>query len=100
MARLEDLTKGAAVRGVLGDGVVTVVDVDWIGSGAVTLTYTDAAGRVARELLYRDREPTIEIVQAGRPWSFDGDGAMLRLVSEAYRIRLAHLFDPHLAVHT
>ena len=37
---------------------------------------------------------------AGRPWSFDGDGALFRLVSEAQRIRLAHLFDPLLAVHT
>lgn len=52
------------------------------------------------ELLYRDREATLEIAQAGRPWSFDADGAMLRLVSETYRIRLAHLFDPYLAVHT
>ena len=25
---------------------------------------------------------------------------MLRLASEAYRIKLAHLFDPYLAVHT
>ncbi len=37
---------------------------------------------------------------AGRPWSFDGDGELLRLASEALRIRLAHLFDPLLAVHT
>ena len=36
----------------------------------------------------------------GRPWSFDGDGALFRLVSEAQRIRLAHLFDPLLAIHT
>ena len=41
-----------------------------------------------------------KIVEQGRPWSFDGDGALFRLVSEAYRIRLAHLFDPVLAVHT
>jgi hypothetical protein len=39
-------------------------------------------------------------VELGRPWSFDGDGAAFRLVSEAHRIRLAHLFDPVLAVHT
>ena len=38
--------------------------------------------------------------RSGRPWSFDGDGALFRLVSEAQRIRLAHLFDPVLAVHT
>jgi SNF2 family DNA or RNA helicase len=49
---------------------------------------------------YRHDEPRLEIVEAGRPWSFDGDGALFRLVSEAYRIRLAHLFDPVLAVHT
>jgi superfamily II DNA or RNA helicase len=36
----------------------------------------------------------------GRPWSFGGDGALFRLVSEVNRIRLAHLFDPVLAVHT
>jgi hypothetical protein len=51
-------------------------------------------------LLYRDDEPRLEIVEAGRSWSFDGDGALFRLVSEAHRIRLADLFDPLLAVHT
>ena len=40
------------------------------------------------------------MVTVGRPWSFDGDGGLFRLVSEAHRIRLAHLFDPVLAVHT
>ncbi len=34
------------------------------------------------------------------PWSFAGNGDMLRLVSEARRIRLSYLFDPHLAVHS
>ena len=50
--------------------------------------------------LYRRDEPRLEIVEVGRPWSFDGDGALFRLVSEAQRIRLAYLFDPVLAVHT
>jgi superfamily II DNA or RNA helicase len=100
MARLEDLTRGAAVKGILPDGLVTVVDVKWHGSAVAELTYKDASGRLGSELLYRDREPTIEVATAGRPWSFDGDGTLLRLVSEAYRIRLAYLFDPLLAVHT
>lgn len=39
-------------------------------------------------------------MEQGRPWSIDGDGALFRLVSEANRIRLAHLFDPVLTVHT
>jgi len=100
MATLEELKRAAAVRGVLPDGLVTVVDVAWYGSNVVELTYKDAGGRLGSELLYRDREPTLEITTTGRPWSFDGDGAMLRLVSEAQRIRLAYLFDPVLAVHT
>ncbi len=65
------------------------------------LTYKDAAGKLGSELLYQDREPSLEVVAPGKPWTFEGpDGKTLRLVSEAYRIRLAHLFDPLLAIHT
>ena len=100
MCRLEDLQPNAAVRGVLPDSMVTVVSVQWFGSEAIELTYKTPSGRVANELLYRHDEPRLEVVTQGRPWSFDGDGALFRLVSEAHRIRLAHLFDPVLAVHT
>ncbi len=100
MARLEDLKSGASIKGILPDCLVTVVDVKWYGSSALELTYKDPSGRLGSELLYRDREPTIEIASVGRPWSFDADGVLLRLVSEAYRIKLAYLFDPLLAVHT
>jgi SNF2 family DNA or RNA helicase len=98
--QLEDLTRGASLRGILPNGLVTVVDVAWFGSDAVELTYKDAGGRPDTRLLYRDDEPTLDLVTTGRPWSFDGDGHLFRLVSEAHRIRLAHLFDPVLAVHT
>ena len=100
MAGLEDLKRGAIVKGILPNQPVTVVDAKWIGSTAIELTYKDEDGNLGNELIYRDSEPTLEIVTAGRPWSFDGDGALFRLVSEAHRIRLAHLFDPRLAVHT
>ena len=98
--RLEDLQPNAAVRGVLPDQLVTVVSVQWFGSQALELTYKGPSGRVANELLYRHDEPRLDVVEQGRPWSFDGDGRLFRLVSEAHRIRLAHLFDPVLAVHT
>src|SRR5271165_4210584 len=100
MTRLEDLHPPAAVRGILPDQVVTVVSVQWFGSEALELTYKGPSGRVANELLYRHDEPRLEVVEHGRPWSFDGDGHLFRLVSEAHRIRLAHLFDPVLAVRT
>lgn len=81
MSKLEELTRGASVKGVLPDVLVSVVDVKWIGTVAVELTYKDAAGRLGSELLYRDREPTLEIAKSGRPWSFDGDGSLFRLAS-------------------
>jgi SNF2 family DNA or RNA helicase len=98
--KLEDLQPDATVRGILPDGTVTVVRVDWHGSDALTLVYRGPTGRPADEILYRHDEARLEIVETGRPWSFDGDGALFRLVAEAHRIRLAHLFDPVLAVHT
>ncbi len=98
--KLEDLQPNAAVRGLLPDALVIVVTVQWFGSEALELTYKTPTGKVANELVYRHDEPRLEIVEQGRPWSFDGDGALFRLVSEAQRIRLAHLFDPVLAVHT
>ena len=100
MPKLEDLRPNASVKGILPDCLVNVVNVQWFGSEALELTYKDPSGKVANELLYRHDENRIEIVEQGRPWSFDGDGALFRLVSEALRIRLAHLFDPVLAVHT
>src|SRR5438034_2969022 len=79
---------------------VVAVNIKWFGSEALELTYEDATVRVANQLLYRHDEPRFEIAQIGRPWSFDGDAANFRLVSEAKRIGLAYLFDPLLAVHT
>jgi len=100
MIRLEDLQRSAAVRGLLPDCLITVVSVQWFGSEALELTYKTPTGKVANELLYRIDESRLDIVEQGRPWSFDGDGSLFRLVSEAHRILLAHLFDPVLAVNT
>lgn len=100
MAKLEELTSGSVVNGILPNQSVTVIEAKWHGSDVVELTYKDAGGQPYTELLFRDRELAIEIATEGRPWSFDGDGDTLRLVSEAHRIRLAYLFDPLLAVHT
>jgi hypothetical protein len=93
LTRLEAIQPTAAIRGILPDQVVTVVSVQWFGSAALELTYKGASGHVANK-------PRLQVVESGPPWSFDGDGRLLRRVSEAHRIRLGHLFDPVLAVHT
>jgi len=98
--KLDDLRPHVFVNGILPECPVSVVGVQWYGSEAVELTFKDPTGRVANQLLYRHDEERLEMVERGRPWSFDGDGALFRVVAEAQRIRLDHLFDPLLAVHT
>lgn len=100
MARLEDLVPGVAVKGILPNASVNVVSTEWIGQETMTLTYKDSAGRLGDELIYRDRECEIEIDCTEKCFKFDGDGNLFKLTAEAYRIRIAHLFDPMMAVHT
>jgi superfamily II DNA or RNA helicase len=46
------------------------------------------------------RRGQLSLAEAGRPWAFDAPGEEFKLAAEAYRINLAHLFDPMMAVHT
>ena len=98
--RLEEITANTVIQGIIPDVLVTTINVQWHGSDCLNLIYKKADGAIGQRLVYRHEEPTLNIAELGRPWSFDGDGALFRLVSEAHRIRLAHLFDPVLAVHT
>ena len=99
MLSLDKVIAGAKVRGLAGAVPVEVVRTEWIGADALNVVYRGADGP-AEVLLFRDAEPRLELVQATRAFSFDGDGEAFRIGSEAQRIRLAHLFDPYLAVHS
>lgn len=100
MATLEQITTGTLIRGITGSEPVTVIAVRWHGSSAMTVTCRQANGALHERLLYREDEVKLEIAEPSTHWGFDGDANTLRLTSEAYRIHLAHLFDPYLAVHT
>ena len=100
MTVLEDLKNGAVVQGIVPSQPVEIVSVDWIGQQAVNLVYRVPGGSVAETTLYRDDEHRLSVETRGHAWSFDADGALLRLVTEANRIKLAHFFDPYLAIHT
>jgi hypothetical protein len=76
MIRLEDLQPRVTLQGILPDNAVTVVSVQWLGSDALELTYKGPAGRVGQVLLYRDDEPRLEVIKAGRSWSFDKEEVM------------------------
>lgn len=100
MAALEDIKGGAFIRGIVPSQTVEVVSVDWMGTQAVNVVYRAQTGSVAETTLFREDEHRLSVEAHGRVWSFDADGALLRLVTEANRIKLAHYFDPYLAIHT
>lgn len=100
MAKLEEITVGSSVLGIAGNEPVSIVAVQWYGTNVIEITYKNSKGVPGTQLLYRDDEGGIIVQDNSLPWSFDADGGQMRLASEAYRISLAHLFDPYLAVHT
>lgn len=97
---LEDLKEGASVIGLSATGASTIVKAEWYGEQAVNVVFRDQNSTVSETTLYRDDEARLQLVSEGRSWSFEADGALLRLVTEANRIKLAHYFDPYLAIHT
>jgi superfamily II DNA or RNA helicase len=98
--KLEQIAKGAQISGIEPGKVVRVVSADPLGDNAVTVVYKVDDGRLGERVLFRSNESELSIASVGRPWSFDADGADFKLAAEAYRINLAHLFDPMMAVHT
>jgi len=97
MPTFDGIKPGARIRGMDPAGVAEVVSVAKFGADALNIVFR-VSGRVGERLVYRGEEAGFELVDAGRPYSFDADGGLLRLASEAYRIRLAYLFDPYLAI--
>jgi hypothetical protein len=74
VARLEDFTPGARVRGVVPEGPVTVVHLEWQGDAEATLTYRDDRGQVGDQLIYLDNEPQLSL---DRPGAACGSMAMV-----------------------
>ena len=94
-----DITSGKRLAGVVADGDVAVVALEAHGETSATLTYRTADGKLGELILTLDDLAGITEVSARR-WTFDADGAMFRLASEARRMKWAHLSDPFAAVDT
>jgi superfamily II DNA or RNA helicase len=98
--RLEDILPGARVRGfVAGGAPVEIIASHPIGTRAISVTYRTTDGIADEVMVHRDQEHLYSLDQKTTSWDLGGDAAVFRLTAEARRIRLAHLFDPMLAVH-
>jgi len=98
--KLELIQKNAAVSGLEPGQVVRIVTTEPVGDNALTVYYKTAEGKLLERMLFRTDEANLSLAEAGRPWAFDAPGEDFKLAAEAWRINLAHLFDPMMAVHT
>lgn len=100
MISLDSLTPGARVEGLSKSGYVTLKGIEKIGDGAVNVFYVDQNGALGSQLLYRADESRLSLVEESILPPLDADANEFKLAAEAYRIRLAYLYDPLLAVNT
>jgi superfamily II DNA or RNA helicase len=100
MAKLSELKPGLQLTNLLPGETITLIDVTWHGPTALEITYKRADGQPATQILYENDAVPLIVRQSQTTWDFSAPGDAFRLAAEAYRIHLAHLFDPVLAVHT
>lgn len=100
MLKLEQIQKNAAISGLEPGHVVRIVTTEPVGDNALTVYYKTSDGKLLERMLFRTDEAKLSLAEAGRPWAFDASGEVFKLAAEAWRINLAHLFDPMMAVHT
>lgn len=100
MLKLEEIKKNAAISGLEPGQVVRIVTTEPVSDNALTVYYKKSDGQLCERMLFRPDEARLSLAEAGRPWAFDAPGEDFKLAVEAWRINLAHLFDPMMAVHT
>ena len=94
----KDLVPGARVLGLSASGPVALETVR-ILDGVVEVSFRDSAGRLQQRLLYPEDLQQLDR-QGEKRWPMTASASDFRLAAEARRLRLAHVFDPMMAVHT
>lgn len=98
--KLEELQVDTHVAGIEPSDPVKVLYSRMAGDGAADVTYELLNGQVLKKTLFRADEAKLSVASATRTWAFDATPESFKLAAEATRIKLAHLFDPMMAVHT
>lgn len=99
MVRLQDIRPQMQIAGIRRDEPVEIRAARFVAD-ALLVTYGTSGGVLAEEYLYPWDQERLTVVSGGQGWDFTGNGEELRFALEANRIRLAHLFDPYLALST
>ncbi len=100
MLKLDALEVNTHVTGIEPSGPVKILHVSRTGADSADVTYKLLSGGVLEKTLFRADEEKLSVSSQTRIWSFDASPDSFKLAAEAIRIKLAHLFDPMMAVHT
>lgn len=95
---IQELKVGQKLKGLLPNQIVEIVAVNFFDEEFAEITFKDENGTPHSQILYSEQAEEIEIFSSKNLWKFNSDAEIFRLVSESYRISVAHLFEPYLAV--
>lgn len=98
--KLEDLQPKTHVIGIEAGVVVRLIDVEPAGPDAVKVTYRLPNNALLDKVLFRADEDKLQLSATSSQFTFQAKADAFKLAAEATRIRLAHLFDPMMAIHT
>ncbi len=99
MIQIADIKPGIRVTGITLNQATQILSAEAC-DGSVSILGRNDDGTTVDTILFEDQLDTIEIASQAMSWTFTADSESYRLASEAYRIKLAWLFDPMMAVHT
>lgn len=100
MLKLESITKNDSITGIETEQTVRIISIDMLGNNAASVIYKKNNGCLGERVLFRSDETDLNLAEINRPWSFDANGDSFKLVIEGWRINLAYLFDPMMAIYT
>jgi len=96
---LPDIKEGLRLQGIVPGESVEILSAKSAGN-AVEIIFRKNDGSLSSQILYEKDLTGIRNEGDTLRWQFTGNAEASKLAIEAYRIKLAHLFDPHLAVYT
>ena len=101
MIELNKIKSGDLIQGIIPNSIIEVIGVKLHGSDVLQLTYREynkSESRPDDVMLFKENEKELEFYISEGNNIFNSDPIHFRLVSEAYRINLAYIFDNRLAV--
>lgn len=100
MLDLDQIQISNRISGLEPNEVVQIIALNKTGSDSVLVTYRRPNNLLGERMLYKHDEAQLNLIDETVSWDFSGDPDAFKLAVEAYRVNVAYLFDPMMAVHT